>query len=98
MASAGSAYVDILPEFGDFSGQILSELASIDGTIEVGVEADAAQAQAEIDSLDGGTIEADVDANVGPAEQQIEGLDGGTTEVEVQANTDPAQEQIGSLS
>lgn len=74
MASAGSAYVDILPEFGDLEGQLASELSSLEGTVEVTAEADVSGAESDIASIDGGSVVTEVEADTSGAVSEIESL------------------------
>ena len=84
MASAGSAYIELIPSLRGFQSKVKSELAGMNETLTVQLvpALDTARARGELDTLKedaGGTVHVDVDADTAAAETKLS---------EVQAKTD----------
>ena len=65
--------------------------------VEVGVEVDTAQAEAEISGIEAPAVEVPIEADVAPAEAEIAGLEPEPVEVQVTADTAQAQQDVSGL-
>ena len=94
-----TAFVTIRPQTDGFESELAAAVGGIEQPVTLTAEADIADAEAEIDSLDGAPVEVPVDADVDAAQGEMDAWMASyfQVEVSVDADVDTAQQEIDSI-